>query len=704
MDKKISVEQVVEIKEQLEGTPGAQQRLGSYQALARSLGRETIESERFAYITPATTREHAPWERADDDTDLLVHIPFLHQIIEDQRTVLGAMRSYRVPLPEPGDREAQKYSDRLERGVAHMWRVWKMPVFLSEAAWYAVVFGTGVGVLRWDRKDKIPMPSIRSPENFLAQPDPDDTTRVQIGVFTRKTLGRMLNYTYRDLNLDLDPDEEYEEIDYYDNEYRCRCIKDYGKFIIEPVKNPLDHTPIYLFKSVDIPGSLFGASNLTRTIPIQNEIDRLYSRQAEYLDIVMNAPTFIKDPDEVPPNFTWNKNAVVTMGPQGAIGKAPLASIDPRMFEYRMEDMKHNLDNAMDFSAIARGEYHSQISGKGVSALKSGTQQRMMMRLQTFDPEIERMTEDGLLLWQKSGGRKAVTVYGKSNGSVFSEQFSPRDDINKDWVHVYVYLDSAAYIDRQAAQVTNLQKVRGAPQTMSVRRFLELDPDCDDVEAEMQRIQQEQMEFLQMQQQAAMGMQGGMGTAAPGAAEEAYAAERGGAVGEAAPTGGPEGVTSGPMPSASPEAPPMMGPGEEEDVLPAVADLFRSVPKIRGEVWMVGDYLEGGLTADEFAEGFIDLYVSDALDKATILNFVRKTNLAAAAEQQRLVFHEDREFLMAHPRLDVSPGSSGYELEGAGEPTPEEELPMGMSEDEEMMAMQGEEGMMMPPPGMEGGV
>ena len=702
----LDAEQVVEIKDELEGTPGTQQRLSSYQHLATAIGRETIESERFAYITPPTTREHAPWERADDSTDLLVNVPFLHQIIEDQRTVLGAMRSHRVPVPQTEDLvAAQRYSDKLERGIAHLWRMWQMPVGLSELAWYAVCFGTGIGVLRWDREDKVPMMSVRSPENFIAQADPEDSTKLQIGIFVVKTLGRMLNLQYADLKLDLEADEEYEVIDYYDKDMRYRVIAGVNEMVVE-AKNPLGKVPIYMFRSIAIPNSIFGVSNLTKAIPIQNELNRLYSKQAEYLDDVINAPTFIKDPESVPPNFTWSKHAVVTMGPQGSIGKAPIASIDPRVFEYRMEDMKHNLDNAMDFSNLSRGEYHQEVSGKGVVALKSGTQQRMMMRLQTFDPQIERMTEDALMLWKKKGRGEATGIYGSKNGSMFTDLFNPKEDIDPNWMHVFVYLDSSAYIDRQAAQVTNLQKARGNPPLMSTRRFLELDPDCEDVESEMQRIKQETVEMMQLQQQA-------MAPPQMPPDQQALAAEKGGAV-EGAPPGDVSQMGNAPatgnMQPGNPEPPEEVG---GEDALPAVADLFRDAQKIKGEVWLVGEYLVGGITPEEFADGFIDVYVSDPLDKATLLNFLGKTELSGALRQQRLVFHDDEAFLKAHPRLNVTPGSSGYELEGEEEeePLPEEALPPGVSPDDmagggmppDMGGMMGGMGGGMPPMPMGGG-
>lgn len=655
----LKVDEIVALLQELKDSQATQQRMSGYEDIVDELGREIVESERFAYMKPKTSRTKHAWEVSDDPTDFLVHIPFLPQIIEAQRTVLGAMRSHRVPLPLP---EAQAYADKLEKGIAHLWREWGMPRLLSEMGWYAVVFGTAVGVLQWDKQNKMPRAIIRSPENFYAVPSVDDQRRVQIGMFTTKTQGRILNKEYPDLKDSLDDSEEYEVIDYYDSEVRYRVVKDYPKPLLE-AKNPLKRVPVYVFPGIVIPNSLFGAAFLTQTIPVQNEMDRLYSKQAEYLETVMNAPTFIKDPDNVPENFTWNKDAVVTMGPQGAIGKAPIAAIDARVFEYRLEDMKRNLDNAMDFASISRGEMPSQIvTGKGVSALSAPSMQRTMLRLQSIDPEIERMTEDALIMWNK-GGKGARPIYGTKAGSMFADTFDPKADIDPSWVKVYVYLDAASFVDRQAAQITSLQKLRGQPQAMSLQRFLELDPDCEDVSQEMGRIDGETQKLMQLQ----MGVQ-------PAPAEQAYAAERGGEVpgAQAAagpPTPGTPTLEGGP---AGAEQPPEAG---EEDVIPAVADTFRAIKKIQGEVWLVGDYLEGGISPEEFAEGMIEVYISDPIDKQTILNGLRNTELAGAVEQQRIVFHENREVMIQHLSLDVSPGSQGYEPAREGEETPPEGEP-----------------------------
>ena len=121
-------DEIVALLEELKNTQATQTRMSGYNDIVSELGREYNESERFAYMKPKTSRKKHSWEVSDDPTDFLVHVPFLPQIIEAQRTVLGAMRSHRVPLPSP---DGQAYSDKLERGIAHMWREWGMPRFAS---------------------------------------------------------------------------------------------------------------------------------------------------------------------------------------------------------------------------------------------------------------------------------------------------------------------------------------------------------------------------------------------------------------------------------------------------------------------------------------------------------------------------------------------------------------------------------------------
>ena len=147
-------------------------------------------------------------------------------------------------------------------------------------------------------------------------------------------------------------------------------------------------------------------------------------------------------------------------------------------------------------------------------------------------------------------------------------------------------------------------------------------------------------------------------------------------------------------------APGMTDEASAEDILGPVADTFRSIGKIKGQVFLVGEILNDGLTADEIASSFLEVVITDRLDKQTILNGLRQTEIGGFADQGKIVFHENVEMLDSHPYLEVTPGTSGTELQsGPQQPPEEEDVGPGLPE-EEMGALPPEMGGA--PPGMGG--
>ena len=718
----LSVDDIVSLKTDLAGTPANQARLASYDIISDHLGREYIESERYGVYTSKEDRERFSWEPTDEDGEIVVNVPLVHQMIEDQRTVLGATRSVRVPPPAPPaavtelpggapvvgagvDMQAvdaaQKYANKLERGIAYLWKVWGMPRVQSEIAWYAVAFGTGVGVLSWDKKCALPRFVARSPENLYAQASVDNERELQCAVFCIETLGRSLNIEYGLTGEDrLDDDTEYELLDYYDIDQRIRCVDGMKKPLID-ARNPIGRVPVFLFPGILTPNSLWGSSMLLRAIPVEREINRLYSVQAQYLRDVTEAPMVINSPEEVPENARWNRDCTISVGPQGGVGRAKISEMDGNMLAMRLADMKANLNATLDFSPVSQGQFSGNIlTGKGVNALLSPNSQRMQARLQPIDPVYEDVNRCALLMWRTSR-RKSVPIYGEMNGSMFNDSFDPKVDIDKGWVENVVYLDAAAFVDRQSARIAMLQEVRGTPRLMSLRRYLELNPDCDDPELEMARVKAEQREEMQMQIEMQQSMQAAQPQPAEAGAEN-YAAERGGEVPGGA-TDSPAAPPSAPGPQAeasagaAPESAPGEATGADEpgETIEAVADLFREAQNIHGRVWLVGAAVDG-LSPEELANSFLEVVVSDSTDKQTILNYLRKTPLKGFVDQQRVTFHEGgavKTTLERVPNIEVTPGTEGYEpTPGTEEAPPEGETPEGEGVPpgaEEMMASMG---------------
>ena len=70
------------------------------------------------------------------------------------------------------------------------------------------------------------------------------------------------------------------------------------------------------------------------------------------------------------------------------------------------------------------------------------------------------------------------------------------------------------------------------------------------------------------------------------------------------------------------------------------------------------------LTPEELANSFLEVVLTDATDKQTILNALRKTPLAGFVDQQRVTWHTGdsiQSMLQRVPNVEVSPDSEGYE-------------------------------------------
>ena len=640
--------------------------MSSYKTLNDYLGREYIESERYGVYASKDDRDKFSWETGDDDTDYAVNITKTHLIIQDQVSFLGAQRSVRVPVR--GGADGQAYCDKLERAITDLHRLWNMPRVTQEIAWYQVVYGTGVGVLQWDKNNKVPRLRVRSPESLYIQPSIDDDTLPQIAIFVYKTLGRSIIGDYPETAKKLDNDTEYDLVDYYSNDERVRFVGGENIELIR-AKNPLGHVTVYLFPGILIPNSLWGASMLLRAIPPEKEINRLYSQQALYLRDAIEAPMVIHDPVNVPENARWNRDTTIEVGQQGKVGRANIASIDGRMLELRLRDMENNLNLTMDFSPILQGQaVGSYLTGKGVTSLQQPILQRLASKMQPVNPIYAQINKDALLLWNKAGGNASRTIFGEKSKSVFAEEFNPKQDIDPGYVENIVYLDTASFVDRTSARIASLQELGAG--VMSRRRYMEISPDCDDVELELQHIREEKMEDIQMQMQmqqmaqmqAAQQPQTQPAQSGPESAENSVQATT--------PLGGPGGPDLGGSAKQEGQEPP-----GEEDILGSVAEVFRGIAKIKGQVFLVGEILMGGLTAEEIAASFLEVVISNPVDKQTILNGLRQTEIAEFVEQNKVVFHTNMGMLDNHPNIEVTPGTSGTEVnEGTPEPPGSETL------------------------------
>jgi hypothetical protein len=587
------------------------------------------------------------WESDDSDRDEFVHIDRISQIIEDQRTYLGTMRSVRVPtppvemfgggeqdipngIPAPVDpnapvvtppdpyKQTQQYADMLEKMCLDLWREWSMTRQYSMMGFYSVILGSAIGVLEFSADRGIPVFRVRSPQGFYAVARSDDDTRLKQAIFAQYVVGASLALEYPQC-VDLADTDKVLVIDYFDEKTRMKLAENVELPLIS-VPNPLGRVPAYIFPNLLVPG-IYGTTMIPRGIPIQNELDRLFTQEAEMTTEALNAPTVIStdSPDIIPEGWTWAKGSLAKISANGRVGKASMDVLDHAMFEGRINMMLQMLDATMDFSSVSRGEFSgSVLTGKGVNGLLGSGAARMDAKMQVMNEVMSRVMEDALLMWSgkaakvKTPGKYAKPAFGIKNKSAFSFTADPKN-INPDWVKVDVFVDSASMVDQQAAEVTTLQKVRGTPQLMSVETALELDNSIRDVGEEQRRMDDEAAKRAAAQ--AAIMQATGQYQPAPTitSAEENYSAERGGAVPGAPTPGAPPAAGPSGGPGSAPETP---GPGPDlSGNLNAAMGVFQQIPNIHGAV-----YLEGLSATGDFSEG-IKVYVADPTDKATIANF-----------------------------------------------------------------------------------
>jgi hypothetical protein len=646
-----SADEVFSLRQKLEMRDARLQRL--YSEVLEEMGLTIEPTGTWAIYEIKRARKRQWWERQRDDekTDMSVNVNRLHQIIEAQRTVIGATRSLRVPPPSPDD-EGAAYASKLENAIRHLWREWVFPRQLSLMGWYAAIFGSAVAVVYWSSERSLPMLRIESPIGFYAVPRIDDPVELAEALFVRHVSGLSLTAEYPDLK-DYGDADDVVVIDYYSSDGYARYVEGRNKPLVESDMN-VGRTPVYVVPGILGPG-MMGLSPMSLAIPIHRELQRLYSLEAEVLQMAVRAPTVINDPINVPENFAWGDDAVIEVGPQGRVGKAPLDNIDHNLFFHRIQDMRQNLDDVMDFTSMQRGEFEGSIlTGKGVSQLLRPNAMRLEGRLQAIDPILERINEVALVMWRKYGSARGTVIYGRDNANrSFVERFNPKTDIDLGWVKNFVWLDTSSMFDRQSNIAQILTALRaGSPsqQAISQQRAIELLPFADDSQAELERIWNEwgkTNEFLQQQAQVPA-------PGSPTAEEQLAAAEKGGnPQGAEAQAGAPAGQAA-----PAEQAAPAGAPEEGNEVLVALAEFMRSIDRIKGRVFLCGEVLDGDLTYG------IEIYITNPLDKQTIINaFANDQQLSQFAANRDLHFRETP----ADRMLEVTPGTSGYELVSGNE-------------------------------------
>lgn len=546
--------------------------------------------------------------------NVTIVVNFLKQVVEAKRAFIGIIPNLRVPTFDM-DPKTVELCEKLERVIwGGIWGPSNIGRRMGDAGFYQSLLGTAVGCIWPDFEIKRPKIVIRSPRGFYCVPEDEDGIVLSEAMFLSEVPGMQAAARFADKKLA--DQKTVKVVEYWDKETRTIIA---GEKIVpgKSFSHGLGFVPILTMPNIGIPGSPFGDSDIESGIELQKEINYRHTLEAEILEQMIIQPMVLEGAENFPEDMTLTPDTILTVAQGGKGYRMPALQV-PYQWIQLTQQLEQLMDRVVDAPSALRSEFQgSVLTGKGFSSMMGPMQARMELRHQYVYPALEKLTQMGLQMWEKMWGSEEHIVSGNYNKTRFAEKF--RFEEFGDYFEVEVFLDSSAYFDQQSRFVMSLQGIQN--RVISKLTAMQYNPMVRDVSREAEQIRKEQTEDVQFAQQAQMIAQSPT-TVNPPMGEPgktAYSLERG-YMGETPPApaqGGLEQIATPAVPSA-PTAIPGLEDKGEPGLLDDVVNLFSAIPNIKGRVWLVGAVLDGDVSKG------IHVYVSAAVDKQTILNFIAK--------------------------------------------------------------------------------
>ena len=658
---------IVTLKTELEARDGA--RNASYDKVLAHYGGNTYRArKRVGYWQRAVS----VFKKRTEDQDLSTTTPInlIRPAILSKVAYMGLPPTTRVPEPPmENEDEAIEFADRQEKAYLGLQRASNFPRRCYDMAWFqGAMGGAALGV--WpDMRRKRPRIFVRGPQHFYTIPFDEDGLELSKCLWVDEMCGTDIAARWGVSKYESDT-QYYDVIQYIDEEQMTVIVED--KHEIFSVENVLGFVPVVCVGNIGVPGSPFGDTDVEPGIPLAEEINFRMALEDEAAEGQVN-PIIVARGGKIPEDLAIGKGGRIEIAADGGVellGPLPI----PASFFESIKMLERWYDAVTDNPAALRGESMGNvISGKGFNAMLSPMTARLQIRRSLIDPAIEQMNRHMMLMWHKFPKFKDTPqrLTGYRGKEFFRIEVEPDEFlIDKEmYTENEVFITSQSFLDRQGTDVELMQLYQN--ELISWDTVVENLPYVQNKARERRRIEKDRQwkaEGMAMAQQ----MVNSAATANPdlGAQERTnYGLERG-FMGE---------MPAQPMPEAQGAAPPAeMGgaPPTEEgpDLMGALMEVFESIPKLKGRVWLGGTpLLEPEAMGGE--DWTVTVWLEDPTDKATIVNYVKK----AAPE--------------LYNHLEFQTGEPGEEpaVEVGGEQGPEG-MQGGMPAEGEMP--------MMPPEGM----
>ena len=618
---------------------------------------------------------------------LRIVVNILKPMAEAKRGLIGKMVDVRVPVSGI-DPATMALADANEMRIRAIWRESKMKRLLGDMGFYLPIHGDCVGFVDLDLDKKNAHIGVRSGRYFYAVPIDFRCIDIAEACFTAEYSGLHAAALFN--RPDLESIANVKVYEYWCEEQHCYLTVHAKGFLINNENKFAPHIPLSVLPNIAVPGSLFGDDDISAGIELVKEYNRRYAIETEAIVRTLFAPWIVKNPLQVPKEISLDPYSVIPVGEGGDVKPAQPAQI-PWQWMKGKEELRSLINTVTGTPSALTGEMDSQIvTAKAFNASLGPMNAQMEVRNAYIHDGIEHLTMLALKAQCEIFGDDLHKTFAMSRDGVpYGLEYYGKEI--EGYYENEVFIPGSSFVDEQ----TEFMQVQAALNQgrMSKRTAMRYDPRIQNIEDELAQMDLEKLHDAQIMAQAQAIMSapptqptGGppglppAGGAGGDAEAEMYAAERGGPPGGPAPPPSPLGgdatSASGQPPSpgedlGSPQAgaPEMVGgSGVLSAVTKAVIDEFRDVESVPSgnHILLAGPVLSGKL-----GPGSCEVYLSDMNDKATIVNHMRES-----AEE----IHGTMEFYEGEPPanipyVDVSPGSSGYEVTGEAEAVSGEMMP-----------------------------
>ena len=605
-------------------------------------------------------------------------------IVDTSVMFLSRMPQLTVPPVEMGVPEAGQKADKQERILYALWDKNVMVYKHALIAFHLSCFGTSVEFVRPDEKKKLPWLAVRHPSTCYPVVQGEGSREVGMTIFFWKEKVRTaLRHfeglrTIPSLKTSMGSSDQVDVIEFIDeNEY----VLIVGEQVARQKIHSFGYVPVRITPAIET-GSLFGPCEIDQLIATNIYLNRTMTQMADAMEENLYPQTFFVGNDPVPINQGPGAYSWLPEGTQ--VQRLDPPRIPPEMFHQvaQVEDYVRthaNWPRAM--SGDVQGGY---ATGKAIQKMQAPSASVAGIRQMNMAFDLSMCNEFMLRLLDEVWPNEEFTwntMLSPGAGAppkrmaAIQVNFVPSQDING------YYLNQVRYsiwgMDFNASVVSGLQ-LQGAG-VFSKLTLLDNLPGVDNATSELAQVRQEKRDDMELeielrrrlleaeteaavaQQQAAAG-----GAAAPGAEETAsspapepspeeaaaQAAAGGQPMAQEVMPGGPVAM-QGTSPSVMGMGEPLVGeenfplpyqqvqpygqalgvmgaetggdgqPIEREPEAPEpgmvtaeeVAAALQQVEKLKGSVYLLGRIAQYGSTPK-----WIELGITDSLDKATIIN------------------------------------------------------------------------------------